>query len=365
MKKLLIYLLIFIFLLALALAITFNIASAPTTKNLLGKVEGVAEKIIPLTVSETTSTPPIINTTTTLMFGGDVMLSRVVNQKSIKYKDWAWPFAKVSSTLAAADLTIVNLESPFTIGNNHLVKTGSFSFNADPQSIAGLTTAGIDVVSLANNHTINQGQKGIKDTQKLLTSSSIAFTGAGLNEAQARTPVIEDINGAKIGFLAYAYPDDYSIAGTSTAGLANMDLVKLKNDISKLKTQADLVVIMMHAGIEYTNQPNAQQKQFAHTAIEAGADLVIGHHPHWVQVTEIYQGKPILYSLGNLVFDQMWSKETAEGALAEVTVVDKIITGVKIIPIEIKDYGQATVATGTIKMNILKRMQLTSENIKL
>ena len=144
-----------------------------------------------------------------------------------------------------------------------------------------------------------------------------------------------------------------------------MDLLKLKNDIAKLKPQVDLVVIMMHAGVEYTNQPNTQQKQFAHTAIDAGADLVIGHHPHWVQVTEIYQGKPILYSLGNLVFDQMWSKETAEGALAQITIVDKSITGIKIIPIEIKDYGQATVATGKIKSDILKRMNLTTVEIKL
>lgn len=361
MKKLSLYLIVFIIVLAVALAITFKVASAPTTKNLLGKVKGVAL----LTPEIPTSTPLIVKTTTTLMFGGDVMLSRVVNQKSIKYNNWAWPFARVSSTLAANDLTIINLESPFTISNNHLVKTGSFSFNADPKSIAGLTAAGIDVVSLANNHTINQGKKGIADTQKLLASSSIDFTGAGLNEVQARTPAIKEINGVKIGFLAYAYPDDYSIAGKSTAGLANMDISKLKNDIAELKTQVDLIVIMMHAGIEYTNQPNAQQKLFAHTAIEAGADLVIGHHPHWVQVTEIYQGKPILYSLGNLIFDQMWSKETTEGALAQVIINDKKIETIKIIPIVIKDYGQAEVATGQIRNDILKRMKLASEYIKL
>ncbi|MFA6593626.1 MAG: CapA family protein [Candidatus Buchananbacteria bacterium] len=308
-------------------------------------------------------TPAI--TATTLIFGGDVMLSRNVGQKMAKYQDWSWPFANIAGLLADADLAIINLESPFTIGGSHLVKTGSFSFNADPQALEGLTQAGIDVVALANNHVLNQGKKGIADTQKLLTANGIAFAGAGLNETQARQPAIKEVNGLKFGFLSYAYPDDYSVAGTSTAGLAGMDIKKMASDVNRLKTEVNIVVILMHAGIEYTNKPNGQQIAFAHAAVDAGADMVIGHHPHWVQTAEIYNGKPILYSLGNLIFDQMWSLQTQQGALAEVTLTDKQINSIRIIPIKIIDYGQATLATGTDKELTLNRMGLNDEIINI
>lgn len=357
MKKFLIYFLIFLTILIIVLAITFRVASAPITRNLL-----MAVKEIPLVVAEPEITPPTI-VTTNLMFGGDVMLSRVVNQKSTKYQDWTWPLKKIASTTAAADLFIINLESPFTISGSHLVKTGSFSFKADPKSLAALTLAGVDVVALANNHTINQGRAGIADTQKILAEAGLAFSGAGLNENEARTPAIKEVNGLKIGFLSYAYPDDYSIANGSNFGLAGLDISKMKADVQKLKPQVDLIAVIMHAGYEYTNQPNQQQKDFARQAIEASADLVIGHHPHWVQIIEIYQGKPILYSLGNLVFDQMWSKETQEGALAKVILEDKTIKAIEIIPIIIKDYGQAELADTKTSEAILKRMGLKSPTL--
>ncbi|MFA6228250.1 MAG: CapA family protein [Patescibacteria group bacterium] len=303
--------------------------------------------------------------TATLIFGGDVMLSRNVGQKMAKYQDWSWPFANIAGLLADADLTVINLESPFTIGGSHLVKTGSFSFNADPQALAGLAQAGIDVVALANNHILNQGKKGVIDTQKLLTANGIAFAGAGLNESEAGRPAIKEINGIKFGFLSYAYPNDYSVAGASTPGLAGMDISKMTTAVANLKTEADLVAVLMHAGIEYVNTPNKQQVAFAHAAIDAGADLVIGHHPHWAQTVEIYNGKPIVYSLGNLIFDQMWSLETQQGALAEIKVADKQISSIKIIPIKIIDYGQAILATGTDKELTLKRMGLNNEVINI
>jgi poly-gamma-glutamate capsule biosynthesis protein CapA/YwtB (metallophosphatase superfamily) len=355
MKKYLIYFLIFLFIVIATAFISLKVASAP--------IYSITSKIKSVGLIEKKVEPKI--PTATLLFGGDVMLSRVVGQKTVASGNWSWPFTKIASTTAASDLFIINLESPFTIGGNHLVKTGSFSFNADPQMLAGLLTAGVDVATLANNHTINQGQKGIADTQKLLTGNNIAFTGAGLNDAEARTPVIKEINGMKFGFLAYAYPDDYSIAGTATAGLAGLDVSKMQADVKKLKPQVDLVIVTMHAGIEYTNKPNQQQKTFAHAAIEAGADLVVGHHPHWVQTTEIYNGKPILYSLGNLVFDQMWSTETQEGALAEVMIENKTIKTIKVIPVIIKDYGQAEVTDATTAARILKRMGLNEAQIKI
>lgn len=357
MKKIVIISIALIIALIIILAYDLVAVSAPTAS----KLKPIIEQIIPPQLEPATTSPAI----TMLMFGGDVMLSRTVNQKSSKYGNWAWPFEKIASTTAEADFFVINLESPFTIGGNHLVKTGSFSFNADPLSLAGLRLAGVDAVSLANNHITNQGRRGIADTQKLLTENNISFAGAGLNEAEARAPIIKEIKGIKFGLLAYAYPDDYSVAKTATAGLANMNIAKASQDIKNLRDQVDVVIVMMHAGIEYTNKPNAQQINFARGAIDAGADLVVGHHPHWVQLTEIYQNKPILYSLGNLVFDQMWSLETQEGALAQVEFTEKKISAIKIIPIVIRDYGQAELASDNIKNKILKRMGLESELISL
>ena len=297
---------------------------------------------------------------TTLLFGGDAMLSRVVGSKTVSSGDWSWPFAHISSTLAAADLTIINLESPFTIGGDHLVKTGSFSFNTDPMMARGLVSAGVDVVSLANNHMMNQGVKGVTDTETVLNENKISYLGAGLTEAAARRPVIRDINGTRFGFLAYAYPDDYQTASAVKAGTANLDIEKMKTDIVSLKQQADVVIILIHAGTEYTARPNAQQTGFAHAAIDAGADMVVGHHPHWVQKVEDYKGKTIIYSLGNLVFDQMWSVETGEGALAEVKFIDGKISGTSYMPIVIKNYGQPEVASDRAQtQRIFERMEVT------
>jgi len=298
---------------------------------------------------------------TTLVFSGDVMLSRVVSQKMEKYGDWSWPFRSVASEMSAADLAIINLESPFTEGGSHLVKTGSFSFNADPRSIAGLKLAGIDIAALANNHMTNQGRKGVSDTKRILAAGGIASIGAGLDAAEAAEPVVKEINGIRFGFLSFAYPADQSVAGSSTAGIAGMDVAKMEAEIGKLESRADKIIILMHAGTEYVSKPNWQQTGFARAAIDAGADMVVGHHPHWVQTTEIYKGRPIIYSLGNLVFDQMWSQETREGALAKAIWNGKELKSIEFIPVIISDYGQAAAMTSTPdKSRVLKRMGLES-----
>ncbi|MFA5029124.1 MAG: CapA family protein [Patescibacteria group bacterium] len=295
-----------------------------------------------------------------LVFGGDVMLSRVVGQKMVKHQDYAWPFVKVADILSQADLAIVNLESPFTLNSkSYFVPTGSFSFNADPKSVAGLRLAGIDLVSLANNHAKNQGERGLADSFKVLSDNGIKYVGAGQNLAEARRPQEVEIKGRKFVFLAYAYPNDSSVAAANRAGIASMDLTLAQAEIKKLKKQAatSTVIVLMHAGTEYTNLPNWQQQEFARGAIDAGVDLVVGHHPHWVQQTESYQGKKIIYSLGNLVFDQMWSPETQQGALAKVVFKEGKVTGLEFIPIHIYDYGQPQIVSDlSERQEILKRM---------
>lgn len=278
----------------------------------------------------------------TLLFGGDVMLSRHVNDKMEKYQDYSWPFLKIADYLNSADLTIINLESPFVEAKNYFVPTGSFMFKANPAAIAGLTKAGIDLAVLANNHILNQGAGGIQETQKILAEAGIKTIGAGETAEAAHAPAVLNAGGNKFGFLSYAYPNDNSVATTDRAGIAGMDLNKMADDIKLLKTKADVIIVIMHAGEEYTAKPNKQQIAFAHAAIDNGADLVIGHHPHWPQTWEYYQDKPIIYSLGNLIFDQMWSAETGRGLTVELS-WDHGWQEIRFVPIKIRDYGQAEI----------------------
>lgn len=269
-----------------------------------------------------------------LVFGGDIMLSRTVNQKMVAYQNYQWPFEKIATLFNKADLAIANLESPFLLNSNYDVKTGSFSFKANPKSVAALSLAGFDVLSLANNHILNQGVKGVKDTYLVLNEAGISYVGTKDSKL-----VVKESQGIKFAFLAYSYDSTSEL-------IAGLDVKQLALDIKEARTKADVVIILMHAGTEYTREPNWQQKEFARAAINDGADLVVGHHPHWPQIVENYQGKTIIYSLGNLVFDQMWSKETSEGLVIKAYFKDKALDHLDYIPISISDYGQAVIMQG-------------------
>ncbi|MFZ4631928.1 MAG: CapA family protein, partial [Patescibacteria group bacterium] len=291
-----------------------------------------------------------------LIFGGDVMLSRQVNTKIVKNNNYSWPFLKIADFLKSADYTVVNLESPFSISEDYTVLTGSFLFKANPKAIEGLIHSGVDLVSLANNHTLNQGGKGLASTFKVLSDQGIKYIGAGNNKEEAHQGEIVIMNNQKFGFLAYAYPDDGTVAGENSPGIANMNLEEMRSDIKRLKEQSAVVIVMMHAGTEYTRKPNQQQIVFARGAIDAGAEAVIGHHPHWAQTFELYKDKPIIYSLGNLIFDQMWSQETRLGSLVKMTWQDGW-EKIELSPIKIYDYGQAEIIPdGVERKEILKRI---------
>lgn len=297
------------------------------------------------------------------IFGGDVMLSRQVNSRMVKYNDYTWPFLKIADFLRQADLTIVNLESPFINTKDYTVPTGSFMFKSNPLAIKGLLEAGIDLVSLANNHSLNQGRTGLRESFDILSEHNIKYIGAGNSEAEARRAEIFEVNGDRFAFLAYAYPNDNSVAADDLAGIATMDIRYMQEDVRRLKEEGNIVIVNMHAGIEYVTQPNWQQTDFARAAIEAGAEAVIGHHPHWPQTFEIYQDKPIIYSLGNLVFDQMWSLETRQGLLAKLIWQDGW-EKIQLIPVKIYDYGQPEIIDDEIeRINILDKIGADSSGI--
>jgi len=284
--------------------------------------------------------------TTTLLFVGDIMLDRGVEWYARQHNDWGWPFRKVAPTLAAADLVFGNLES---VISDKGTKQGSiYSFRAQPKMLGGLKLAGFDVLSIANNHSLDYGIEALLDSQERLRQAGIIPVGAGKSAAQARAPALFNIKGTTIGILAYtSLGSPFWQAGEKTPGVAWIDsslLEQLKQDIKKTKQQADIIVVSFHFGEEYQTTPNAVQQLISRTAIDAGANLVIGHHPHVVQPIEQYKHGFIAYSLGNFVFDQGFSKETMEGMLLKVLVQENSITQVIPLMIEIASEFQPAIS---------------------
>ncbi len=296
-------------------------------------------------------------TITTLIAVGDIMPGRTVEMKILKYDDWLYPFRETYQITTLGNIVFGNLESPLIEGIP--TPNGSMVFRADPKIITGLKYSGFNVMSLANNHIKNQGSAGIANTTKELALADINFTGAGQDIKEALKPIIISHENITFGFLAFLdssfVPSSYG-ADLNNSGSPFMDISVLEDNIKSLKDQVDVVIISMHAGTEYADRPNQKQIDFAHAAIDAGANLVIGHHPHVVQPIEYYNDGLILYSLGNFIFDQMWSEETREGAIAEITFENKKIINLELTPIKIFDYSQPRTLNENEGASILERM---------
>lgn len=255
--------------------------------------------------------PPPVNR---LVFGGDVMLSRHVAARMRASKDPALPFRKIAPFFLGADLAFVNLESPFS--DKGTPPAAGMVFKAPPEAIEGLLLAGIDVVSTANNHTRDQHEYGLLYTLDWLEKHKIAAIGTGRDEAAARRGAVITANTVKFGFLAYTYDQRNGNHKDDDGRVNGMDIVRLREDIAAMRKSSNVTVVSMHAGAEYAKTPQASQQQFARAAIEAGATLVIGHHPHVVQPCEEYRTGVICYSLGNLIFDQT-APGTNDGLIVE------------------------------------------------
>lgn len=281
----------------------------------------------------------------TLIAAGDIMLSRSVAGK-IRDHDIYYPFASIKNYLHSGDIVFANLECPITPGP--VVKSGSFTFHADPGVEAALKDAGFTILNLANNHTPNYGAAGILDTLKYLDAAGIAHIGAGKDLAQADQAVYIEKNGIKFAFLGYndsdVVPPSYG-AAAGHAGTNIMSVEKVQRDVKLARQHADIVIVSMHSGIEYTPGPDNSQKNFAHAAIDAGANMVIGHHPHVIQTIEQYKGKYIFYSLGNFVFDQAFSKEVQEGMTLKITFDKTGPQKVEYNPVWIEDLSQPHLVT--------------------
>ena len=232
----------------------------------------------------------------TIIATGDVMLGRTVMIEAEEKEDPIYPFRKVADKLREADLVFINLENP--IIPDCPKNDSGFKFCADPKMVAGLTFAGVDVASLANNHSGNYGKEGINETVKILEENGILVTGLG-------DIVIKQYRNMSFGFLGFDFTVDL-------LNDADLELITSANE------KADVVIVGVHWGVEYTDKPTRKQREWAKEMVDAGADVIIGHHPHWVQNSEIINGVPVYYSLGNFIFDQMWSEKTKKGLVVDL-----------------------------------------------
>lgn len=303
----------------------------------LGVIGGGLLLLLPNTIeSPFAFVLPEIDKETHLIFVGDVMLSRVIGQKMETKNDFTFPFLNVAEELEKYDIAFGNLETPIS---ERGVNQGSiYSFRSNPKVIEGLLFAGFDIVSLANNHIWDWGPEALEDTIKHLEAAKILTVGAGRNEKEANKPIIIKKNGTTFAFLAFTnlMPEGLE-AKDDHPGLSHKNIEHIVNTIKNTKEKADIVIVSFHWGEEYMPNANDAQRALAHQMIEAGADLVIGHHPHVVQEVERYVPENseregwIAYSLGNFIFDQNFSPETMEGLALSVTV-----KGMKIHQVEEK-----------------------------
>ncbi|MFY9484403.1 MAG: CapA family protein [Patescibacteria group bacterium] len=242
----------------------------------------------------------------TLTFVGDVMLARGVGRKMLE-NGIDYPFAKVKPILKNSDICFGNLEGCL-VGNTVTGSSKAFIFRSPPRFGQALRNVGFDVMSLANNHMFDGGRQGVVSTIETLENLAITPVGAGRNRSEARQPRFFEANGWKVAFFAYC--DVFNVPGSAATfnlpGVATVEpIAEMVEDIKAAKVQADLVVVSYHWGREYQiGKPNQRQQLIAAKAKQAGADIVVGHHPHVLQALEIDKDwKVVAYSLGNFVFD--------------------------------------------------------------
>lgn len=256
---------------------------------------------------------------------GDVMLDRGV-WRAIQNNGAQSILAKVRDDLRSADITFANLECPLATSGPHSPE--NCIFRADPRAVEVLLDGGIDIVALANNHSLDAGTSGLMETLDHLDRAGVAYCGAAREREDAWEPCLFEVNDVMLGFVGCT---DLSFQHGSWCKVDDAT-TKFADRIRAAKKKCELLVISIHWGNEYQNTPTDRQRKVAHAAVDAGADLVIGHHPHTLQGVAERNGAPILYSAGNFVFDQR-EGERMESALFHLTWTEGEGWHIRMVPV--------------------------------
>ncbi|MFB5760471.1 CapA family protein [Paenibacillus medicaginis] len=332
------------------------------------KEEGVLEETGPEEGSDTSgdSADDTRSDSVILNFVGDMQFSGKVEQL-LQEKGYDYPYKRLGSLFKSDDLTVGNLETPVTNGGTGAANK-TYVYKSSPDALPELAAAGMNVVNLANNHILDQGVSGLKDTLVHLRHYGILYMGAGMNTKEAYAPVYVKRNGMTIALLGFSrvIPEVSWHAGANRAGVAGVyDPAAAVQAIRKASKKADLVIVTTHWGKERASVLEDHQSELAHAFIDAGADLVIGSHPHVLQGLEIYKGKWIAYSTGNFIFSKSVTEATQDTAVFQASCTKDGACAMKLIPCR-AELGQPVPLSGEKAAKILKKVEnMSSSNISI
>jgi len=280
--------------------------------------------------SPAASTAPAADVEVTLSAVGDIRLSGPIAE--IARADGAGAPSKAVKDLLAADIEFANLETPLTRRGTKTPKT--WNFRSDPKDMKIVRAAGVNVVNVANNHVWDYGRDGFLDTLGYLEKDGWTYVGGGRDRAAAEEVRLFKFEGLTVGIvgLTSTHPEA-AWAGPSKPGVAYSDFDRMAGIVGRAKARCDVLVVSFHGGTELAEDANDIQKAVAHAAIDAGADLFLGHHPHVLQPVELYKGKPILYSLGNFLFVSPHA-ETRPEVIARARLAKDGVRRLELIPLD-------------------------------
>ncbi len=263
---------------------------------------------------------------------GDVMLGSWVVELLEKHGP-TYPFEPTRAYLESADVAIANLEAPFALSGEPFPK--KFNFKVPPVYAAGLKTAGFDVLNLANNHILDFGEAALLSTMRTLDTLGLRYCGAGPNLAAAHRPTVVAVRGVRIAFFGYSmtFPTEF-YAKEDSAGTAYPEPERMAATLRAWEDSVDYTVVSFHWGAEKRTTPKDYQIHFAHLAIDNGADLVLGHHPHVLQGFELYKNRLIAYSLGNFAFGS-YSRYAVDSIILKVYLNEDGLVLARALPINV------------------------------
>ena len=313
---------------------------------------------------------------------GDIVPGRNVHQHMVKYGDFTRPFRKVAPLLSGYDLTFANLEGNLSSTLSQPADPHSTAFVSDPSMLDGFKLAGIDAVTLANNHSVYSdegwGLQGLLDTVDALDGAGVPYFGAGRTLDEARAPWSTTVKGRTIALLGVdgvtanreIEPGietgvlDFDAAATATRPGTNPYVSdQVLADITAAAGQADVVIPYFHMGREYVAVPPGWVVDAARAAVDAGATLVVTLHPHVIQGMEVYKGRPIIYSPGNFVFDQMFSAEVRSGYVLDLTIRGGRVVGLRCHGVEIEEFHQPRPMTAGEQAGLMDRFWSATDRL--
>lgn len=324
------------------------------------------------TVTLSPSPEPVI---TTLLFTGAIVPGRCVQAAIDQQGNAEFLYADVRDLISSADIAVGTLNTALSDYPPHTGCVKTFVLVGGSNNADAMAAAGFDVMSVATNHIKNCGlstcgDQAFLDTMDNLDRVGILPVGAGNTLEQAMRPVVVEANGIRFGFVSLGEVESRAFADENTPGIAPLPAdfseaeSNLRSAIAAARQIADVVIAMPHWGSDYSDTPNYRQLFFDQVAVEAGADLVIGNHPHVIQGMREIEGIPVFYSLGSFVFDQDWSRETQQGIIVMVKFEGMELIDYDILPVHIEGNGHVYIAESPEAEEILARFNALSEKLK-